>query len=106
MPSASQLDFKARALGCMSAGRLTVADLSTWFNRPYATVRSWTLDGRKPWGPNGEEAHRLLAILEKRIADGHGFPVPLNLSPSARRDYVLRQRHGYSNRISNPHSAA
>jgi hypothetical protein len=90
----------------MTAGRLTVADLSTWFSRPYATVRSWTLEGRQPWGPNGEEAFRLLAILEKRIADGHGFPMPLNLSPSARREYMTRQRRDNTDRISKTHFAA
>ena len=97
-------DFQHRANQALRSGRLTIADLSTWFARPYATVRSWVLDGRRPWGPHGDEAIKWLGILEQAIAREQRFPMPLNLSPLQRREYI-RQSRAYWDRVSSPRAA-
>jgi hypothetical protein len=84
--------FQSRLKQVSKAGLLTTADLSTWFGRPYATVRGW-LQGYEPWGPNGEEARRALGVLERAVKAHKGFPVPVHLSPIARREHVRRMRH-------------
>ena len=91
--------FHARLEKAKKQGRLTTADLSTWFGRPYHTVRGW-LEGHEPWGPNGEEAIRLMAILERAIARRKGFPVPFDLSPQQRRAYVEARRHDLNGGLS------
>lgn len=85
-------NVQTRLKRAMLAGSLTVADLSTWFARPYATVRGW-LQGYEPWGPHGEESRRLLALLEQAIKRRRGFPVPVQMSPIERRNHVRQVRH-------------
>lgn len=77
----------------MHIGRMTVSDLARWFERPYPTVRTWALEGKEPWGPDGEEAYRLLDLLEKAIRSHKNFPVPLGMSKSQRCTYITRARH-------------
>ena len=84
--------FQKRLERVKRDGSLTTADLSVWFDRPYATVRGW-LQGYDPWGPHGEESARLLGVLENAIKKRRGFPVPVRLSPIARREHVQQVRH-------------
>lgn len=91
--------FKQRLERVSKAAAMTTADLSTWFGRPYATVRGW-LQGYEPWGPNGEEARRALSVLERAVEQRQGFPVPIHLSPTARREHVRRQRQHHHGRVS------
>ena len=87
--------FRTRLDRAARAGKMTTADLSAWFARPYPTVRGWRLNPHHyvPWGPDGEEAQRLLKVLETAIERKLRFPVPFHLSPLNRRRYVLRMRH-------------
>ena len=71
---------------------MTTADLSIWFARPYPTVRDW-LEGREPWGPNGQEAYRRLVILENVILGKDMFPVPVELKPKERCEHMKAARH-------------
>lgn len=100
------MTFATRLKKVSRAGLLTTADLSTWFGRPYATVRGW-VQGREPgvpphepWGPNGEEARRLLAALESAILHRRGFPVPIHLGPVQRKQHVQKARHEHNKRLS------
>src|SRR5712691_895829 len=90
-----QQSFRSRLEHVAQSGKMTTADLSAWFARPYATVRGWLINPHHyvPWGPDGEEAQRLLEVLEKAIRHRRGFPVPLSLSPLGRRMHVTRIRH-------------
>ena len=90
--------FQQRLEKVSKAGSLTTADLSTWFGRPYATVRGW-LQGYDPWGPNGDAARVALDTLERAVQRRQGFPVPVHLSPVARRDHVRRMRDEHNNRL-------
>jgi hypothetical protein len=96
--------FAKRLERVSKAGLLTTADLSTWFGRPYATVRGW-LQGYEPWGPNGEEARKALTTLERAVEQRNGFPVPVHLSPVARREHVRRQRGLHHARLSKARAA-
>lgn len=89
------LSFRSRLEHAARSGKMTTADLSVWFARPYATVRGWLTNPHHyvPWGPDGEEAERILSVLEQAIKSKQGFPVPLNLSPLGRRLHVTRMRH-------------
>ncbi len=93
-------NVQARLKRAMREGSLTVADLSTWFGRDYHTVRTWVTKGRTPWGPNGDEARRLLALLEAAISKKRSFPVPINLSPVMRRTYMRWLRYDLDSRLS------
>ena len=84
-------DFTKRIRWCVKEGRLTTADLHHWFDRPYATVRTWRIDGRIPHGPYGEDADEALAVLERLIKTGKKFPVP-PLSQTARVAYIRALR--------------
>jgi hypothetical protein len=92
------MNFAKRLAKVSKAGLLTTADLSTWFGRPYATVRGW-VQGYEPWGPNGEEARRLLVALESAIIHRRGFPVPVHLSPAQRKQHVQKARHEHNGRL-------
>lgn len=84
-------EFSRRLVRCMRQGRMTVADLSHWFSRPYPTVRTWVYDRRQPEGPAGDEAERLLRRLERRVRDG--LVIPVTLSKRQRPAYVKKLRH-------------
>jgi hypothetical protein len=83
--------FQQRIAAVLRDGGLTIMDLSRWFERAYPTVRTWQ-EGREPWGPHGEESRALLVTLEKLIAAGKVFPVPVKLSPRERRAWIERVR--------------
>ena len=97
--------FHTRLEKAKKQGRLTTADLSRWFGRPYHTVRGW-LEGHEPWGPNGEESIRLMAILERAITKRKGFPVPVHLSITERRAYIEARRHDLNGGLSRTRTAA
>ena len=52
--------FQQRLARCVERGNLTVADLERWFGRPYATVRSWLVDG---WEPGDGPVTRRAALV-------------------------------------------
>lgn len=55
--------FQQRLARCVERGNLTVADLRRWFDRPYATVRSWLTEG---WEPGDGPVTQ--ARMEERLA--------------------------------------
>lgn len=81
--------FASRLWSCLERGHMTKADLHYWFDRPRATVRTW-LAGREPRGPAGDEARRLLIILEQAIDRKRGFPVPVKLSSLDRPHHIKK----------------
>lgn len=98
------MSFSTRLQKVKKAGLLTTADLSLWFDRPYPTVRGW-LDGYEPWGPNGDRARHLLDIIESAVEHRRGFPVPVHLSPSDRREHMRRVKNDHGARLPKTHSA-
>lgn len=82
--------FSTRLNKCLQQADLTIMDLRHWFDRPYPTVSSWVLKGRKPRGPAGREAHKRLEILESCIA--RGWSVPASAGERARSAYVVEVR--------------
>jgi hypothetical protein len=78
----------------MSHGKLSVADLAKWFDRPYHTVRSWVQFGNAPRGPRAEGVYRKLERLEHLIKAKRGFPVPDTVDFFARPSYILKIRNG------------
>lgn len=63
--------FQQRLRRCVERGNLTVADLCRWFDRPYATVRSWLAAGREPSGGpvTVRRAKSRLDALEQVVRD-------------------------------------
>jgi len=96
--------FAQRLEAAKASGLLTNADLARWFDRAYPTVVKWT-QGHTPWGPNGDRARLLLDLLEEKIKKRDGFPVPVHLSPVARREYMQGVRRGIERRFPSAHSA-
>jgi hypothetical protein len=96
--------FAQRLETVKNHGLMTTADLARWFDRPYPTVTKW-LRGHEPWGPNGERARLLLDLLEEKIKARDGFPVPVQLTPVERRDYLQGVRRGIERRLPSAYSA-
>ena len=113
--------FQSRLERAKNKGKLSTADLSIWFARPYHTVRGWLVprsdrkrgEGYEPWGPQADNAHRLLDTLEQVIRLDVSLPVPDTLSPlerqayikKIRRQYVRQVKHDYYSRLSETRSA-
>jgi hypothetical protein len=83
-------EFAKRLRWCIKHGDLTVADLQHWFDRPYATVRTWVFDARVPRGPAGRQAFQRLRPLELKIR--RGFSVPVDLSNDERPVFIRKLR--------------
>lgn len=79
--------FAQRIQYCVDKGRLTGADLSVWFGRPYPTVRTWREGLSEPWKPWRGEAERCLSALEQAIR-ARLFPMPSSYNAAERRRYV------------------
>ena len=88
-------DFCDRLRKCVSKADLTTADLARWFDRPFATVRTW-VNGRTPRGPAGRLAEINLQRLVWSIRHDKGFPVPRSLNQRERINYILERRDGAS----------
>lgn len=88
--------FTKRLRAAQKAARMTISDLRLWFDRPYATVRTWVVGARTPQGPAGEEAFLRLAALERKIE--HGFLVPVTLSVRERPQFMKRHCHARQHR--------
>lgn len=81
-------EFTTRLARCAKAADMTTSDLARWFERPRATVSTW-LAGRTPWGPQQRLAFERLGLLEDSIARRkEHYPVPANLTWTAREKYV------------------
>ena len=97
------MTFKERLQEAMRRGDMTVADLRSWFERPYPTVRYWLFLSRPDWepsGPRGRLFKQQLKLLEYGIEHGLGFPIPENLSITGRPQYIRGQRHAINARVS------
>lgn len=97
--------FAQRLEAAKKSGLMTTADLATWFERAYPSVRNW-LDGREPWGPNGDRARILLDLLEEQIKKKNGLPIPVQLSPTQRREHVKGLRRAINARLSRTYITA
>lgn len=84
------MTFSERAKQCIYVGDMTVADLTYWFKRPYATCWRWVNADYTPRGPAGRKAFELLDLLESAIDKGLGFPIPTNLTCRGRPKYIAQ----------------
>lgn len=81
--------FSDRLNECLRKGDMTPADAHFWFGRPRATVDAWIKYVRGPRNRGaGAEAYRRLALLEDAIRLKKGFPVPHDLSLTARPHHI------------------
>lgn len=96
--------FQERVKRAQKTAGFTVWDLHTWFDRPYATVWTWTKSGAQPQpgrkashqskkvSASGKKAEQDLDLLEKAVALKM-FPLPLVRSERVRREYVRNVYH-------------
>lgn len=82
--------FAGRIQYCVDKGRLTGADLSVWFGRPYPTVRTWREGLSEPWKPWRGEAERCLNYLENLIRYSGKLPMPASYNAAERRAFIKR----------------
>ncbi len=61
------MTFQKRLKAAMRRRNMRVADIARWFDRPYTTVREWTLNGRIPDGTELDRRiiERKLEVLER-----------------------------------------
>lgn len=91
--------FQSRVKRALKDGDLTVADLQSWFGRPYPTVWRWINSGWEPRGPDGRRAERDLDRLERIIARGSVFPIPTFIGSRNRRGYIRDAYHAEHGRL-------
>lgn len=94
--------FSKRLAICLARGQMAQGDLRWWFARSYSTTASWLKGSRAPRisSPSGAEAWRRLEILEKAIRAKKGFPVPHDLSLTARPHHIEKLYHDHTGRVS------
>jgi hypothetical protein len=92
--------FQERLQLCLRDGAMTVSDMVRWFNRPYQTVYKWINEGNIPWGPAGVLAHKKLADLEDAIRSRRRFPIPDDLTPRERVEYMQGVLDEHTRRVS------
>lgn len=91
--------IQKRLKWAMQHGRLTVADMTLWFQRAHATVRNWVLLGVEPRGPRTDTMLKRLSLLEHLIRQRRGFPVPDELNLTQRPAYLKKIRDGRNARL-------
>ncbi len=84
--------FSQRLQHCCEVGRLTIVDLSIWFNRPYHTVSGWVRGHAEPWHVWHEEVLHCLNELEDLIRQRRHLPMSSALSPAARKVFIRKLR--------------
>lgn len=83
--------FQVRLTRVMLAGKLTVADLANWLNRPHATVRLWVKGETSPSGRfQADLVYSRLLLLEQCVREG-SWSVP-EMSAHQRPDWIRRAR--------------
>lgn len=99
--------FSERLATCLEKGQMAPGDLKWWFGRSsYATTDAWLHKRRtpRPYGA-GAEAWRRLGLLEDAIRTKKGFPVPHDLSLTARPRHIRKLFDDYSAAVPRKHSA-
>lgn len=89
--------LSVRLTRLMLAGRLTVADLAHWLNRPHSTVRLWVAGETSPSGRfQIDLMYSRVLLLEKFLRAGHTIP---EMSAHKRPHYIKQARDDFSRGI-------
>lgn len=88
------MTLKQRLDACARKGALSTADLATWFELAYATVRSYRA-GVEPYDARRSQIEQRLSWLESAIEHDPRLPVPLSVKAIERKEYVT----GVLNRV-------
>jgi len=93
-----------RLVAAWKKSELSIADMAVWFNAQRRTMETW-LHGVQPHSCRHSQIEASLELLEKAIAKGVHFPVPLSVTQYKRKSYILKVRDAVSRRISKSRSA-
>jgi hypothetical protein len=80
--------FTRELRACRDKADMTISDLAIWFDRPWATVKTWVNDARTPAGPAARDARIMLDLLKVAIRHSPGLPVPARMSWRDRTAHV------------------
>ena len=83
--------LKERLDACATKGALSTADLATWFDLSYQTMRSYR-GGVEPYPARQKQIEQRLQWLEKAVKKHPSLPVPLEVRAASRKLYILRVR--------------
>lgn len=84
--------IRERLDACAASAALSTADLAYWFGLSHSTMRAWRCSSREPRRFRLRQIEERLEWLEYAIASDKGFPIPLEVRLSARRDYLYEVR--------------
>ena len=93
-----------RLVAAWRKSELSIAEMAVWLGAQRRTVETW-LHGVQPHSCRHSQIKAELDLLEKAIAKGGHFPVPLRVAQGQRKDYVLKVRDAVSHRVSKTRSA-
>lgn len=83
--------LSARLNALMQAGKLTVADLAHWLNRPHSTVSLWAKGTTAPGGRyNADLAYSRVLLLEQHVRAGFVMP---EMSAHKRPEFIRQARN-------------
>ena len=83
------MTLQERLDACAAKGALSTADLATWLDLPYPTVRSYR-SGAEPYAARRPQIEQRLQWLETAIKTDEALPVPLSVRATQRKSYILR----------------
>ncbi len=94
-----------RLMAVRSKGNLNFSDLRLWFDRPYPTVRSWTVGYCQPVA--GQPMNTVLKRLEvlETLVQYPPFPIPEKLDPPEHHAWFRRFVDAYNHTVSGSDSA-
>lgn len=87
-----------RLIAAKKKAELSIVDMATWFGVHKRTMATW-LEGREPLEYKQAQVEETQDLLEKAIAGGGHFPVPLSVTQFQRKTYIERVKTDVSPRI-------
>ena len=98
------MNINDRLISAKDKAELSIADMGHWFGIQRRTMETW-LHGVVPHACRHSQIIAKLDLLEKAIASGKHFPVPMSVTQYQRKNHLQRVIHAVSGRVSKPRSS-
>ena len=93
------MDINAKLVDLQAKAELSVADMGYWFGVHGQTMNTW-LRGVHPHAYRHSQIGAKLHLLEKAIANGNYFPVPITITQFQRKNYLQQVLNAVSGGVS------
>jgi len=97
------MNINERLISAKDKAELSIADMGHWFGIQRRTMETW-LHGVVPHTCRHSQIITKLDLLEKAIASGKHFPVPMSVTQYQRKSYLQQVIDAFSGRVSKSRS--